>query len=111
MAIQRDWRILLGGVTFGFLLLAAATGLLRQQAKELAVYLRRVAERVNLYKRLASVLQIHSQFDASAATDGDTEMKDLVVSHLLEQSDSESEEEDTDDKPPAANDVGTCKGN
>ncbi|MEM1202947.1 MAG: hypothetical protein AAGN66_06935 [Acidobacteriota bacterium] len=105
VAVQRDWRILLGGVSFGFLMLAAAAGLLRQQRREIQIYFRQ-SERVNDFQRLLSVLEIKEKL----APDGEAEgaVVDLVVERLLETSDSPEAEGEGDDgelDPKAAMDL------
>lgn len=55
--VQRDWRILVAGLSFGFLFLAAASGLLKQQARESRAYFR-IGERINHYHRLASIVRV-----------------------------------------------------
>ena len=57
LSVSRDWRVLLGGITFGFLCLAAARGLLAQQGREMETFFR-VGEKVGYYERLTSAIDI-----------------------------------------------------
>ena len=61
VSAARDWRVLFFGVTFGFLCLAAARGILAQQAKEMKVYFD-LSEKVNYFERLASVIVITKRY-------------------------------------------------
>lgn len=54
---QRDWRILLSGVSFGFLFLAAARGILRQEGQQMTTFLN-LARRVTYYENIVSALKI-----------------------------------------------------
>ena len=55
--LSRDWHILLGGVTFGFLCLAAARGIFAQQSNELKAF-NEFGQRARYFERLNSVAQI-----------------------------------------------------
>jgi len=72
VATERDWHVLLGGITFGFLCLAAARGILTQQGKEVAAH-SRLSDRVNYYERVESVLEIRAN-----GSGGEVDEKALV---------------------------------
>ncbi len=57
IAAQRDWRILLSGVSFGFLFLAAARGILRQEGQQMATFLN-LARRVTYFENIVNALKI-----------------------------------------------------
>lgn len=79
IVVQRDWRILLGGVTFGFLLLATGSGLLKQRTKELEVHFR-VINLVNFYQRLLGVFELKSE----VLEQDEEELVEFTVKCLLE---------------------------
>jgi hypothetical protein len=54
---QRDWRILFSGVSFGFLFLAAARGIFRQEGQQMATFLN-LARRVRYYENIISAVKI-----------------------------------------------------
>jgi hypothetical protein len=90
IAVQRDWHLLLGGITFGFLCLAAARGFLAQQSKEIAAFFR-LADRVNHYERLESVVEIREYLAQDEGAK--RELADLVIGELLSQPDQTDKEE------------------
>ena len=57
LSAQKDWRILASGLSFGFLFLAAARGVLRQEAQQRDTYFR-LGRRVTYYENLISALKI-----------------------------------------------------
>lgn len=77
----RDWRILAAGITFGFLCLAAAKGILNQQAKEMQHYFV-VDERAQSLKRLLGAVDI---LEVAAGEDNEKQaaVATLVVTKLL----------------------------
>jgi len=83
LTVHRDWHVLLGGVTFGFLFLAAGSGLLRHQGKEHALY-SLAGERVNSYRRLIAVLEIKKRVgEKRSESDLNDELVKIVVERLL----------------------------
>ena len=87
---RKDWRILLAGISFGLLFLAAARALLGQQAKEAETYFR-LANRINYFERLNSVLTIKARFPATEVDDEGARLIDLVVENLLSDASNENE--------------------
>jgi hypothetical protein len=83
LTVSRDWRILLAGVSFGLLFLAAARGLLTQQAKEAATYFK-LEERINFLERLDSVLSIRAAHPRLELNSSDKALAELVFSGLLD---------------------------
>ncbi len=79
--VARDWHMLLAGITLGFLCLAAARGILTQQAKEMRESFR-LNERVNYYERLRSVLEIKAR-QLGDGEEAENELVDLAVTGLL----------------------------
>lgn len=82
IAIQRDWRVLLGGISFGFLFLAAAAGLMKQQGRQTDIYFR-TGERVKYFERLASVVNLHSVAARKRSDGFDRELVNLVTEKLI----------------------------
>lgn len=54
---QRDWRILFSGISFGFLFLAAARGLLRQEGQQMTTFLK-LGQSIAYYESIVSALKI-----------------------------------------------------
>lgn len=72
---SRDWHILVGGIAFGFLFLAAAGGLLKERAKELAS-LTRASVNVGYFERLKIIVDLKlRQFSAGQS---------VLVSYVVE---------------------------
>lgn len=92
--VQRDWRVLLSGVTFGFLLLAAGAGLLKQRGKEFDVYFL-VMERVNHYRRIFNVLQIK----ADVLKESDQQVAEFLSEKLIERDPPVNRGTEEDDVP------------
>jgi hypothetical protein len=77
--LQRDWHLLASGVAFGLLFLAAARGLLAQEAKQRATYFR-VSESITFYKDLIGGLRIARRCDKK----GDNELSKIVLQRILQ---------------------------
>jgi len=80
--VQRDWRILLGGISFGFLFLASAAGLMKQQGRQTDIYFR-IGERVKFFERLASVVTLNAAAERNRTDGYDRELVTLVTEKLL----------------------------
>jgi hypothetical protein len=75
VSFKKDWRILFSGLSFGFLFLAAARGILRQDARQSSTYFK-TAERVTYYENLARALLINERLHPGEA--GESERNKLV---------------------------------
>ena len=94
IAVNRDWRILLAGVSFGLLFLAAARGLLNQQAKEAATYFK-LEEKINFLERLDSVLSIRATHPGLETNPSEKALAELVFSGLLDREIAADEPKDS----------------
>lgn len=94
LSANRDWRILLAGVSFGLLFLAAARGLLNQQAKEAATYFK-LEEKINVLERLDSVLSIRAAHPGLEANPSEKALAELVFSGLLDREVTADEKNDS----------------
>jgi hypothetical protein len=65
VTVSRDWHILAGGIAFGFLCLAAARGLLAQQANEMKTYVE-LGQKVRYFERLNSIVELLLKQDENA---------------------------------------------
>ena len=98
--IGRDWHLLLAGVTFGFLCLAAARGILSQQSNEMKTYFK-LGQMARYFDRLNSVVEILLKQD-SKTTQLEKDVVQLVANKLLyDFSDKDSEESDRSDSEPS----------
>ena len=75
VSFKKDWRILFSGLSFGFLFLAAARGILRQDARQSSTYFK-TAERVTYYENLARALLINERLHPGEA--GKSERNKLI---------------------------------
>lgn len=82
LSVQRDWRILFAGVSIGFLFLAAARGVLTQQARQSQTFFS-LAERVASYERMISVIKIRTRGTSGKKDDLPNDIKKIVMSRLL----------------------------
>ncbi len=81
ISVLRDWRILAGGVTFGFLCLAAAKGILGQRSKELLNY-SEANNKIDLLSRMLGVILIKEKIGfATGAADND--VADFFFKNIL----------------------------
>jgi hypothetical protein len=91
-ALQRDWHILLSGVSFGFLFLAAAAGLLRQARHHTTTYFR-LRRRVTHFEAMISALKISERIGVEAdITPVGTAVR-RVVDQLMHTAPSETADE------------------
>lgn len=82
---QKDWRILLSGVSFGFLFLASARSLLRQESRQIATYIN-LNRRISLFENTASALKIVEKIALDGDGDGFSRENlppELLVNHLI----------------------------
>jgi hypothetical protein len=91
ISFKKDWRILFSGLSFGFLFLAAARGILRQEARQSSTYFK-TAERVSYYENLARALLINERLQGEA---GESQNEKLVkrIINILFASPEETQEE------------------
>ena len=76
VSFKKDWRILFSGLSFGFLFLAAARGILKQEARQSSTYFK-TAERVTYYENLARALLINDRLHPDEA--GKAERNRLIM--------------------------------
>ena len=94
VSFKKDWRILFSGLSFGFLFLAAARGILKQEARQSSTYFK-TAERVTYYENLARALLINDRLHPEAA--GKAE-RDKLIKRIIERlfASPHDKQEDTD---------------
>jgi hypothetical protein len=93
VSFKKDWRILFSGLSFGFLFLAAARGILRQEARQSSTYFK-TAERVTYYENLARALLINDRLhqDEDGKSKNDV-LIDTIIAKLLASPQHTQEEE------------------
>lgn len=82
VSVERDWHILLSGITFGFLFLAAAGAMFAQQRRQMETMLT-VGRDVDYFKSLVGAIEIASRPDAADIRGGLRHVTGVVVSELL----------------------------
>ena len=100
--VQRDWRVIVGGISFGFLFLAAASALMKQHGRQAALQAQ-LGRRVSYFQRIELVVGLRAEL-GSAGPVQDREIIDLVSRALLagdEVTGVEAEDGDGD-VPPVA---------
>ena len=99
VSFKKDWRILFSGLSFGFLFLAAARGILRQEARQSSTYFK-TAERVNYYENLARALLINDRlFLGEAGKSENDKLIQKIIARLFaspQQTPGETAAEDLD---------------
>lgn len=80
VSFKKDWRILFSGLSFGFLFLAAARGILKQEARQSSTYFT-TAERVTYYENLARALLINERLHPNEAEKGE---RDKLIERIIE---------------------------
>lgn len=98
LQLNRDWRVLLGGVTFGFLCLAAAGSLLKQRAREVRRY-SELEERAQYFQRGLSALNLRLMMDEKPE-----EVAPFVIDHLLAANTGQLVSADSEDDRSATSD-------
>jgi hypothetical protein len=83
VSAQRDWRVLLSGVSFGFLLLAAAGAIFSQHRRQVEMYQLASAE-VDYYDRLTVATKLATRADVSEVPDITAKLLEAVTTRLLE---------------------------
>ena len=78
LSTSRDWHLLLGGLTFGFLCLAAAKGILTLQANEMKRYFE-LSQRMRYFERLYDIVELHFFQDF-----GVSDKKDMILRFVAE---------------------------
>ena len=81
---QKDWRILLSGISFGFLFLAAARSLLRQESRQISTYIN-LNRRISLFENTASALKITEKIalDGDGDLSSDSLPEELKMNYLI----------------------------
>lgn len=82
---QKDWRILLSGISFGFLFLASARSLLRQESRQIATYIN-LNRRISLFENTASALKIAEKIALDGEGEGlsiESLPAELHINHLI----------------------------
>jgi outer membrane murein-binding lipoprotein Lpp len=101
--IQRDWRVIVGGISFGFLFLAAASGLMKQHGRQTALQAQ-LGRRVSYFQRVELVVGLRAELGSSAVPEQDREIIDLVTRALMARDDMSGAEtwDEKEDLPPMA---------
>lgn len=79
-SLERDWRILIAGISFGFLFLAAARGIMNHHVRQTATYFD-LAKDVAHFENLASALRIRAR---SKDNPPDDAIKDVLSALIAE---------------------------
>lgn len=77
-----DWRVLLSGLSFGLLLLAAARGIMKQEQQQREMYFR-VAQRVTSFENMVSALRISDRLEKEGQSWQLPSTLELIVARLL----------------------------
>ncbi len=80
---QRDWHILISGISFGFLFLAASRGILRQEEQQRATFFD-VGRRIAHYENIVSALRISDKLQHEEKTSENNKLLEKVIDKLLE---------------------------
>ena len=100
ISFKKDWRILFSGLSFGFLFLAAARGILRQEARQSSTYFK-TAERVTYYENLARALLINERLQGEAGHSENDKLIQRIIEKLFASPQQASEEEAATDSDTA----------
>lgn len=84
-ATQRDWHVLLAGLSLGFLLLAAAGGILQLEAR-LRQRFARVSTRVGRFERVVKALEIVERVGAKDVSDDERHVVARTIDLLMSDS-------------------------
>lgn len=79
--VQRDWRVIVGGISFGFLFLAAAAGLMKQHGRQASIQAQ-LGRRVSYFQRIELVVALRAGL-GSPGPEQDRDVIDLVSRALL----------------------------
>lgn len=82
ISVQRDWRILVSGLSFGFLFLAAARGILRQEAQQRNTYFR-FANRIAYYENIGGVLRINKILQENEIRDSINQETKTIIERII----------------------------
>lgn len=77
ISTARDWHILLAGLSLGFLFVAAARGVLRQEAQQRAVFFR-VVRRVSYFENLVTALRVRQRLHEEPSLEVRTACIDIL---------------------------------
>lgn len=81
--IQRDWRILVSGISFGFLFLAAARGILKQEAQQRETYFK-LDNRITYYENTITALKIDYYLQKKNLVQDNIKVAERILEQLLE---------------------------
>ncbi len=97
----RDWHLLAGGLSFGFLFIASARSLLNQEAKQRHTYFR-VAWKVTYYNDLAAAVRIAERMGGDPDSGRVLSVVARIIDHLTAM---------RDEPPYDSSDAGLAVGN
>ena len=84
ISVAKDWRVLISGISFGFLFLAAATALFTQHRRQVEASFA-LAKDVDYFNALISAVEIRNRSDKEETlSDSMSELVDGVVDKLVE---------------------------
>ena len=83
ISLKKDWRILFSGLSFGFLFLAAARGILKQEARQSSTYFE-TSERVTYYENLGRALRINDRLRSEAQPPENEKFVRRIIEKLFE---------------------------
>lgn len=83
LPIQRDWRILVSGISFGFLFLAAARGILKQEAQQRETYFK-LDNRITYYENTITALKIDYYLQKKNLVQDNIKIAERILEQLLE---------------------------
>jgi hypothetical protein len=96
ISLKKDWRILFSGLSFGFLFLAAARGILKQEARQSSTYFV-TSERVTHYENLGRALRINDRLKSEAQPSENDKVVRRIIEKLFESPEQKKDESQTKD--------------
>lgn len=80
---QKDWHILISGISFGLLFLAAARGIFRQEEQQRSTYFK-LGRRITFYENIVSALRINNQLYKENEGPENTKLIEKIIDKLVE---------------------------